>query len=104
MKNFHITASARLRTNQILKLKNKEDKWIEWEDGLADLITEYYDELFKSSQTGGRMVVDCIDTKVNRNQNRELLRHIEEDKVKMAVFQMNPDKAPGPDGKKANGL
>lgn len=97
-KYFHTTASARRRMNQILKLRDKEDKWVKWEDGLADLITEYYDELFKSSQMGGQVVVDCIEPKVNEDQNREMLCPIEEDEVKMAQFQMNPDKSPGTDG------
>lgn len=31
-------------------------------------------------------------------QNEELMEQVDEDEVRMALFQMNPNKAPGPDG------
>ncbi|KAL8119150.1 hypothetical protein AgCh_016602 [Apium graveolens] len=47
--------------------------------------------------TGVRLL-KCIDTKITEEQNSELLMQVMEDDVRSALFQMDPDKAPGPDG------
>lgn len=39
-----------------------------------------------------------MQTTITTYQNEVLLRDIAEEEVKTAIFQMNPDKAPGPDG------
>ncbi|XP_074347635.1 uncharacterized protein LOC141686501 [Apium graveolens] len=50
-KYFHASASSRRRTNQIHRLKNGEGSWIDWNEGLAEHITEHYDHLFEATQT-----------------------------------------------------
>lgn len=58
----------------------------------------YFSTLFKASETDWRGVIRCVSTKVSREQNVELLRPVEENEVKGALFHMHPDKSPGPDG------
>uniref|UniRef100_A0A803Q578 Uncharacterized protein n=1 Tax=Cannabis sativa TaxID=3483 RepID=A0A803Q578_CANSA len=44
------------------------------------------------------MVANGVKCSVDHSQNEDLLKPIQEEEVKQALFQMYPDKAPGPDG------
>ncbi|XP_074348419.1 uncharacterized protein LOC141687147 [Apium graveolens] len=72
--------TARKSSNQISRLKNAEGTWVDWDDGLVDHIMQHYQHLFAA-------------THVNWSE-------VTEDEVKSALFQMDPNKAPGPDGMK----
>ncbi|KAL8094943.1 hypothetical protein AgCh_036452 [Apium graveolens] len=97
-KYFHASCNSRRRTNQIHKLRNEEGDWVDWQSGLDDLITTYYQTLFKASHTVLDEVVNCMPTTITEEQNMDLIMPIAEKGVKAALFQMHPDKAPGPDG------
>lgn len=97
-KFFYKTASQRRRTNRIHKLQNSEGSWVDWESGLADLISRYFTELFSATENSWEEVVDCVTGTITEVQNEELMKPVEEEEVKRALFQMNPDKAPGPAG------
>lgn len=43
-------------------------------------------------------MVESVTTSINQVSNSELLKVVSDEEVKSALFQMNPDKAPGPDG------
>ena len=45
-----------------------------------------------------RSAPGCVQRSISTETNNELLKEITEAEVKAAVFQMHPDKAPGPDG------
>lgn len=95
---FHSACNTRRRLNRIHKFKNDTGEWVNWQNGLQDLIQNYYKELFSSAQTSCDEVVRCVSTKISSEQNIDLLQEISEAKVRAAIFQMHPDKAPGPDG------
>lgn len=97
-KYFHSFASNRRRNNQIHKLKNEDGHWLDWENGLPDLMSGYFTSLFTASQVEWQEVVSYIPTSVSRSQNEKLLGQVTAEEVKEVLFQMNPDKAPGPDG------
>lgn len=95
---FHACASSRRRRNQFSRLKNAEGNWVDWETGLAEVIEGYYRELFTESNISCSRVIGCIDKGISRDQNEMLLESVTTKEVKQALFQMNPDKSPGPDG------
>lgn len=97
-KYFHASSSTRRRRNQIHKLKTVDGDWRTWQDGLPNLIEDFFQKLFTSNQMQGGQVIDCVSTTISADQNRELIRGVTEEEVKRAIFQMHPDKAPGPDG------
>ena len=64
---------------------------------------DYYRELFSTG--GGRKwgrVLEYVPKVVNEDVNKELVREVEEDEIRNAMFQLGTFKAPGPDG--FNGL
>ncbi|KAM6549548.1 hypothetical protein CsatB_021224 [Cannabis sativa] len=95
---FHKMASSRKRHNQIQKLKNDNGEWVNWDNGLPTVVTNYFNGLFHASGSACQEIVDSVDTRVSSFANIELQQHISEEEVKKAVFQMHPDKSPGPDG------
>ncbi|XP_030501175.2 uncharacterized protein LOC115716504 [Cannabis sativa] len=97
-KYFHVSASTRKKKNQILKLRNDSDEWVDWDHGLSDLIGEYYASLFTASNSSCPKVIDCILPSISAQQNEDLMMPVTREEVKCAVFQMHPDKSPGPDG------
>lgn len=97
-KYFHASASARRRKNQIHKLKSDDGEWVEWDNGLQELITDYYKNLFTTTNSSREEIIDCIPSKITTSHNEKLLKPISEIEVRNALFQMHPDKSPGPDG------
>ncbi|XP_060964189.1 uncharacterized protein LOC133033466 [Cannabis sativa] len=97
-KYFHSCASNRKRTNQIVCLKNDDGTWVDWDSGLRDVMAKYYMELFSTSNPNWQRVIDCVHGIVSEDQNRDMLLPVEEHEVRKALFQMHPDKSPGPDG------
>ncbi|XP_074349899.1 uncharacterized protein LOC141689493 [Apium graveolens] len=93
-----VKLNTRRRMNQIFKLKNDQGVWQTWEDGLSDLVKYYFQELFSTNQTQGEEVIDCVTRSISTEKNRELIALVTTEEVKSAVFQMHPDKTPGPDG------
>ncbi|XP_074377107.1 uncharacterized protein LOC141718627 [Apium graveolens] len=81
-----------------LKLKDENGSWVEWQDGLKELLTNYYQELYSSSQVDNDEVINCVKPKISEKQNVQLMKEITEEEVREAIFHMHPDKAPGPDG------
>lgn len=82
---FHVSASARRRSNFIHKLQNSEDDWVEWNDGLTELITNYFEVLFTTTNSECEEVIDKIPKMVTEEQNAELLKEITKE-VKLALF------------------
>lgn len=79
-------------------MQDSEGTWKEWDNGLEDLIINYYRELFSGSQSQWEEVVRNVPTSITQDQNDSLLLTITDEEVKAALFAMHPDKAPGPDG------
>lgn len=97
-KYFHASAKAKRKVNQIRVLQDEAGNSFDWDSGLQDLMTGYFDNLFKASVTEWGDVVNYIQTSVTEEQNLHMLKPVEHQEVKNALFHMHPDKSPGPDG------
>ena len=97
-KYFHASCNSRRRSNHIQKLKDDNGVWLNWQSGLQHYILSHYQNLFTASNTDASRVLECIPQSINQIQNSELVKEVTDEEVRDALFQMNPDKAPGPDG------
>ncbi|KAK9217220.1 hypothetical protein WN943_005845 [Citrus x changshan-huyou] len=65
---------------------------------MEDLISHYFSHLFATVGGYNIEVLDCVEKKITDDQNSVLLVPFTENDVKVALFDMHPDKSPGPDG------
>jgi hypothetical protein len=99
-KYFQMIANGKHRKKRIFSLDH-EDKKIEGQANLKSYITDFYKELFgeleESLLTLDEEVVADI-TQVSELENALLTAQFTEKEIKDALFQMEHNKAPGPDG------
>lgn len=95
---FHVVASARKRKNSFISLRNANGQWCTSSEEMEDLISHYFSHLFATTRGHNIEVLDCVEKKITDDQNSMLLAPFTENNVKVAFFDMHPDKSPGPDG------
>lgn len=96
---FHAMASQRRRTNRIHGLLDSRGNWRSDEEGIQLVIIDYFKELFKTN--GPRNLEDCFDgwsKRLSEGKRRMLDRNFHRAEIEEALKQMQPAKAPGPDG------
>jgi hypothetical protein len=97
-KFFHMTASARQRKKKIEKLVNEEHIVVTSQPELCEVALNYFNNLFKANSTQHDPILSLIAPKIDQADNDRLVSPITKEELKDALFQMHPDKAPGPDG------
>ena len=98
-KYFHNWASQQFRRNKISELCNADGVLVSGDEGVSAMVVEYYTKLYTSSDpVETEEVVQFIKPMVTEEMNRDLIGEVSRDEVEMAVKQMAPLKAPGPDG------
>uniref|UniRef100_A0A8R7RBS2 Reverse transcriptase domain-containing protein n=1 Tax=Triticum urartu TaxID=4572 RepID=A0A8R7RBS2_TRIUA len=97
---FQLVANGRHRKKRIYSLQQDEG-WIEGQEELKRYITSYYKSLFGLPDEGNFTLdenrTDDIP-QVTTEENDFLTAPFSEEEVRAAVFQMEHNKAPGPDG------
>ncbi|XVF47366.1 hypothetical protein PTKIN_Ptkin03bG0103200 [Pterospermum kingtungense] len=97
-KYFHSKGFERRKINNIQKLRNDANVWVEDVDGLCELAKQYFMDLFFTSMGCYEPVFGVLEHKVTDHDNDLLLAPFSLDEFSIATFQTHPDKAPGPDG------
>lgn len=97
-KFFHRFVTGRKRQNKVTKLQDSSGNRKEDKEGIRQIITDYFSELFQSSGTCEILTEREKMRQVTAKQNHNLNRTVTSEEVKLAVFAMHPDKSPGVDG------
>ncbi|CAN0829446.1 Transposon TX1 uncharacterized 149 kDa protein [Linum grandiflorum] len=97
-KYFHAVANGR-RSRKIMRgLLDANGMWRDGVDDMATIVQTYFTDLFQGGECAWQEVVSCVTRRVTELDNQFLLRPFTDDEIRRAIFSMNPDKAPGPDG------
>jgi hypothetical protein len=97
-KFFHMSASSRQRAKKIEKLVNDDNIAVTSQPELCEVALNYFNNLFKAKSTTHDPILSLITPKITQEDNDRLVMPITKDELKEALFQMHPDKSPGPDG------
>ncbi|KAA3462318.1 reverse transcriptase [Gossypium australe] len=92
-------ASTRRRINSITKLVSEDGREITDGSEILEAATGYFEDLFASNGNGDpQNVLEGIESIISHEVNESLLSPFREDKVRTALKDMGPIKAPGLDG------
>ncbi|CAA7020953.1 unnamed protein product [Microthlaspi erraticum] len=98
-KFFHATTKQRRARNRITKLKRSDGTWAETEDDIEHVATAYFQNLFTSSQPADfDEALRYVTAQVTTDMNQALTKPPTNEEIKQAIYDINPEKAPGPDG------
>ncbi|XP_019150943.1 PREDICTED: uncharacterized protein LOC109147742 [Ipomoea nil] len=86
------------RRNKVKRLKDGTGNWVEGEEAVGGVMLEYFQTLFKADDGNMQEVIRNIASRVSTHDNARMLKPVTAEEVRIAVFQMHPDKSPGPDG------
>ncbi|GAU34899.1 hypothetical protein TSUD_144300 [Trifolium subterraneum] len=91
-------SSAKQRKKKIESLVNEVNVEVKSQREICEVAMNYFDNLFKANATIHEPILSLIAPKVTQEDNERLVAPITREELKEALFQMHPDKAPGPDG------
>ena len=96
---FHAVTRERRTINKFSVIENSLGQSVFEEEQIVQTISDYYTELFSSQQTPSLHVVDeVLSPLITPEMNEALAKIPDKLEINQAVFSINPDKAPGPDG------
>ena len=99
MKFFHAKATQRRNKNHIRGIQNADGQWVENLEEVVGVASAYFDNLFQVG-VGDQMeeCLNAVQSKITDEMHEVLSSEYTAKEVKVALFQMGPTKAPGPDG------
>jgi len=97
--SFHKQAQARRSFNTISEIK--EDR-VTHKDftSIKGVTFSHFEKLYSEVEgmSQDTMFLDVVPSKISSNMNQQLEAKVTRKEIKVSLYEMEPDKAPGPDG------
>jgi hypothetical protein len=97
-KFFHAAATARKKVNRIDVLTDANGTVCRSQEGMAAIARDYFLTLFEKQDSSRDVVLNDLTPSVTNDDNASLTAPFSIEEFKEAVFSMQADKCPGPDG------
>ncbi|GAU30590.1 hypothetical protein TSUD_392810 [Trifolium subterraneum] len=97
-KFFHRSATVRAKVKKIAKLRNDDDEVVTGQQSIQEVVRKYFQILFQPNGGTHEPVLSLISPRVSAEDNATLVAPITKEEIRITLFQMHPDKSPGPDG------
>ncbi|GAU34295.1 hypothetical protein TSUD_20010 [Trifolium subterraneum] len=95
---FHMSATVRSKKKKATKLIADNGTEAHTQEELCEVAKSYFDTLFKPRDGDHDPVLNLIQPRVTDDDNLILTAPITKVEIQQALFQMHPEKSPGPDG------
>ncbi|KAF8088702.1 hypothetical protein N665_0532s0062 [Sinapis alba] len=96
---FHAKTKQRRSYNRIIHIQYDKGNTYNKDEEIHRHMEDYFQQLYKSNGVNiDPDLLEGIPKNVNNEMNKSLTQPVTEEEVKRAVFVINQDKAPGPDG------
>ena len=96
---FHSKASHRHHRNQIFRLRNNANAWCTEESQIKEIAVDYYNSLFASTHPlDFDEILETVHPLVSKDMDVQLTKPFSSEEVDIAIKEMEPITAPGPDG------
>jgi hypothetical protein len=97
-KFFHTSAIARDKVKKVSKLRTDDRRTATSQEDMCNMAQNYFEQLFSANAGVHEPVLDLMSQCVSMDDNSMLTSPIKKEELRQALFQMQPDKSPGPDG------
>ncbi|XP_043812758.1 uncharacterized protein LOC122723715 [Manihot esculenta] len=97
-KYFHNSIKARRRCNRIQQIVTSDGSLSSNVGTIHDAFLQYFSGLFSNSPTDFAELLPLVQPRIGAKDNVELLADFTDEEFRSALFQMDPNKAPGLDG------
>ncbi|XP_058767513.1 uncharacterized protein LOC131641227 [Vicia villosa] len=91
-------STVRKKVNAIKSLVNENGDVIESTEGMCQVASAYFNDLFQKKASSRDRVLQAIDTLISEEDNDMLTAGFSLNEFRDAIFSMQADKSPGPDG------
>lgn len=82
---FHAVCTERKRRNKIWRLKKPEGGWEEREEGIQEIISNYFSEIFRSNGANDfQALLTSVPQCVSHDMNASLLDEFKREKIEAA--------------------
>jgi hypothetical protein len=95
---FHMSATARGKRKKVTHLVDEAGTEVHTQEDLCEVAKHYFDTLFKNNSGIHEPVLNLIQPRMTEDDNHLLMAPLTKIEFQQALFQMHPDKSPGPDG------